>query len=282
MSSHSQVRTYRAAEHPNPLELIAQGFREIWSRRRLTRYLVQADLHRHGADTVLGNIWWVLDPLLQMLVYVILVSVIFQRATEDYALFVFAAILPWKWFSASVNDSITAVTTRERIIKQVSFPKIVLPVAATSSGIVSFAFGMIPLLGLTVLFYSDRLSLFFLLIPVVAVVQLVFTLGIAIFVSAVNVFFRDIGNVARHGMRIWFYLSPGLYGLDALTGNPTLQSLMRLNPWATLFESYRDLIYYGTFPQWGPLAILLVLSIVFLGIAMIFFKRVEPAFAKVL
>ncbi|HSG86806.1 MAG TPA: ABC transporter permease [Candidatus Limnocylindrales bacterium] len=282
MSSHSQVRTYRAAEHPNPLELIAQGFREIWSRRRLTRYLVQADLHRHGADTVLGNIWWVLDPLLQMIVYVILVSVIFQRATEDYALFVFAAILPWKWFSASVNDSITSVTSRERIIKQVSFPKIVLPVAATSSGIVSFAFGMIPLLGLMLLFYADRISLFLLLIPVVAVVQLAFTLGIAIFVSSVNVFFRDIGNVARHGLRIWFYLSPGLYGLDALTGNPTLQSLMRLNPWATLFESYRDLIYYGTFPQWGPLAILLVVSIVFLGIAMIFFKRVEPAFAKVL
>ncbi len=282
MSSHSQVRTYRATEHPNPFELIGQGFREIWSRRRLTRYLVQADLHRHGADTILGNIWWVLDPLLQMLVYVILVSVIFQRATEDYALFVFAAILPWKWFSASVNDSITAVTTRERIIKQVSFPKIVLPVAATSSGIVSFAFGMIPLLGLMLLFYSDRISLFLLLIPAIAVVQLVFTLGIAIFVSAENVFFRDIGNVARHGMRIWFYLSPGLYGLDALTGNPTLQSLMRLNPWATLFESYRDLIYYGTFPQWGPLAVLLVVSIVFLGIAMIFFKRVEPAFAKVL
>ena len=282
MSSHEQVHTYRAAEHPNPFQLIGQGFREIWSRRRLTRYLVQADLHHHGADTVLGNVWWVLDPLLQMMVYVILVSVIFQRATEDYALFVFAAILPWKWFSASVNDSITSVTSRERIIKQVSFPKIVLPVAATSSGIVSFAFGMIPLLGLMLLFYADRISLFLLLIPVVAVVQLAFTLGIAIFVSAVNVFFRDIGNVARHGLRIWFYLSPGLYGLDALTGNPTLQSLMRLNPWATLFESYRDLIYYGTFPQWGPLAILLVVSIVFLGIAMIFFKRVEPAFAKVL
>ncbi len=282
MSSHSQVRTYRAAEHPNPFQLIAQGFREIWSRRRLTRYLVQADLHRHGADTILGNIWWVLDPLLQMIVYVILVSVIFQRATEDYALFVFAAILPWKWFSASVNDSITSVTSRERIIKQVSFPKIVLPVAATSSGIVSFAFGMIPMLGLMLLFYSDRISLFLLVIPAVAVVQLVFTLAIAILVSAVNVFFRDVGNVARHGLRIWFYLSPGLYGLDALTGNPTLQSLMRLNPWATMFESYRALIYYGTWPDWGALAILLGLSVLGLGVAMVFFKRVEPAFAKVL
>jgi len=282
MSSSAQVRTFRAAEHPSPFELIAEGVREIWSRRRLTRYLVQADLHRHGADTVLGNIWWVLDPLLQMVVYVILVSVIFNRGGPDYPLFIFSAILPWKWFSASVNDSITSVTSRDRIIKQVNFPKIVLPVAATSSGIVSFAFGLIPLLGLMLLFYPDRITAYLLLIPVVAVVQLVFTLAIAVLVSAVNVFFRDVGNVARHILRIWFYLSPSLYGLDALTGNPTLQNLMRLNPWATLFESYRDLIYNGTAPLWGQLVILLAVSIVGLGLAMVFFKRVEPSFAKVL
>lgn len=282
MSGSAQVRTFRAAEHPNPLELVAQGVRDVWSRRRLTRYLVEADLHKHGADTVLGNIWWVLDPLLQMVVYVILVSIIFQVKTEDYALFVFSAILPWKWFSASVNDSITSVTTRERIIKQVNFPKLVLPVAASSSGIVSFAFGLIPLLGLMILFYSDRISPWLLLIPVVAVVQLAFTLAVAVFVSAVNVFFRDIGNVARHGLRIWFYLSPGLYSLDRLTENPTLQTLMRLNPWATLFESYRDLIYLGRAPDWIGLAVLFVVSIVLLGLAIVFFKRLEPSFAKVL
>jgi ABC-type polysaccharide/polyol phosphate export permease len=181
-----------------------------------------------------------------------------------------------------VNDSITSVTARERIIKQVNFPKIVLPVAATSSGIVSFAFGLIPLIGLMLLFYVDRISPWLLLIPVVAVVQLAFTLAIAVFVSAVNVFFRDIGNVARHGLRIWFYLSPGLYSLDALTDNPTLQSLMRLNPWTTLFESYRDLIYNGTAPPWSALVILLAVSVVLFGLAMVFFKRVEPSFAKVL
>jgi ABC-type polysaccharide/polyol phosphate export permease len=281
-STSPQVRTFRATEHPSPFALIAEGAREIWSRRRLTRYLVQADLHRHGADTVLGNIWWVLDPLLQMVVYVILVSVIFKRGGEDYPLFIFSAILPWKWFSASVNDSITSVTTRERIIKQVNFPKIVLPVAATSSGIVSFAFGLIPLLGMMILFYADRLSVYLVLIPIVAIVQLVFTLAVAVLLSAVNVFFRDVGNVARHALRIWFYLSPGLYSLDALTSNPTLQSLMRLNPWATLFESYRDVIYNGTPPLWGPLVILLVVSTLLLGLVIVFFKRVEPSFAKVL
>ncbi len=80
--------------------LIGQAAGEIRSRRRLIRYLVQADLKKKGADTLLGNVWWVLDPLLQMLVYVILVSVILDQHQPDYPLFIFAAILPWKWFTS--------------------------------------------------------------------------------------------------------------------------------------------------------------------------------------
>jgi ABC-type polysaccharide/polyol phosphate export permease len=282
MASTLQVRTFRASEHPNPLRLIGEGLRDVWSRRRLARYLVQADLAKHGADTVLGNVWWFLDPLLQMAVYVVLVSIIFARPTPDYPLFIFAAILPWKWFSASVNDAVTAVTARERIIKQVAFPKIVLPVAATSSGVVSFCFGLVPLLGLMVAFYSDRLSPYLVLIPVVAAVQLVFTLAVAIVLSAVNVFFRDIGNVARHGLRLVFYLSPALYSVDHLAGRHTLQTLMWLNPFTTLFESYRNVIYNGTSPYWEALAVLAVVSTLLLLAAIAIFKWLEPSFAKVL
>jgi ABC-type polysaccharide/polyol phosphate export permease len=281
-STAQQVRTFRAAEHPRPLELVSEGLREIWSRRRLTRYLVQADMHKTGADTVLGNIWWVLDPLLQMVVYVILVKVIFNRGGPDYPLFVFAAILPWKWFSASINEAITSVTMRERIIKQVNFPKLVLPVAATMGGVASFAFGLIPLIAMMFLFYSDRISLWLLLIPVVALAQLLFTLPVTIALAGINVFFRDVGNMARHILRIWFYLSPALYPLASLTSNPHLQALMRLNPWTTLFESYRALIYDVGPPDWIGLTVLSLVSIGLLFVAVVFFKRVEPSFAKVL
>src|SRR5207253_9073150 len=99
-------------------------------RRRLLRYLAHADLKRKGTDTFFGNVWWVLDPLLQMAVYVILVTAIFQRDTPAYPLFIFAAILPWKWFSTVVSDAITSVSGQDRLIKQIQFPKIVLPSAA--------------------------------------------------------------------------------------------------------------------------------------------------------
>lgn len=280
MTAH--VRVLRASDHPNPAVLIREGLADIWSRRRLTRYLVEADLAKHGADTLLGNIWWFLDPLLQMAVYVVLISIIFARPTPDYPLFIFAAILPWKWFSATINDAVTAVTARERIIKQVAFPKLVLPVAATASGIASFSFGLVPLLGLMVVFYADRLSPFLLLIPLVAGVQFLFSLSVAIVLSAVNVFFRDIGNVARHGLRLLFYLSPALYSIDHLASRPTIQQLMWLNPFTTLFESYRNLIYDGTWPHWDALIALALISVGLCVAAIVAFKWVEPSFAKVL
>ena len=274
----------RAARRPPATSLVAEGFRETWSHRRLTRYLVRADLKRHGSDTLLGNIWWVLDPLLQMIVYVVLIEVIFRVNKPAYPLFVFAAILPWKWFSSAVSDGIVSVTSRDRIIKQVKFPKIVLPVAATVGGIANFAFGLIPLLGLTILFFPDRLSPTFLLIPVIASVQFVFSLAFAILVAGINVFFRDIANVARHALRLWFYLSPALYAYDDVAHrlNGWVGRIEMLNPWTPLFESYRDVIYHGTMPNWLSLGVLLVVSTIFLVIATLFFKRVEPSFAKVL
>lgn len=273
---------------PNALRLIVSGLTDIWSRRRLTRYLVQADLSKHGADTVLGNVWWILDPLLQMGVYVVFVTLLVggTRKIEDYPLFVFAAILPWKWFSSAINDSILSVVARERIIKQVHFPKIVLPVAAAVSGIVNFAFGLIPLVAMILLFYRDRLSWTLILIPLVAVVQFAFTLGLSILASAINVFYRDVGNVARHVLRLWFYLSPALYSVEQVNtisaSHPEVGVVFGLNPFTVLFEGYRAVIYDGRQPSWTGLGILFLVSLVVLAVCTYVFKRLEPAFAKVL
>jgi ABC-type polysaccharide/polyol phosphate export permease len=271
---------------PAAPQLIRQGIAETLSRRRLIAYLVRADLKKKGTDTLLGNVWWVIDPLLQMLVYYVLVGVILQRGGEAYPLFIFCAILPWKWFQATVSDGTSAVVSQERLIKQIQFPKMVLPVAAVVAGIVNFAFGLIPLFALMLLFYADRLSAWVLLIPVIAAVQLVFSLAFAIGLAAINVFYRDIGNLSRHLMRFWFYLSPALYGPELITDlaqrYPIVGTVFNLNPWTHLFGAYRSLIYAGTAPDWGALGVVLAISVAMLALAILLFKRVEPAFAKVL
>ncbi len=295
MSATSEVpAAFRnAAGSRGPVALVGEAISDIRSRRRLVRYLVQADVRKRGADTLLGNIWWVLDPLLQMLVYVVFITIIVPKTQPDYPLFIFSAILPWKWFSASVGDATTSIVRSDQLIKQIQFPKIVLPVATASAGIVSFAFGTIAL-GLVMLAFSDRITIWLVFIPVIAVVQFVFTLAVALLVAAGNVFFRDLGNVVGHVLRLWWFLSPGLYSIQSLDqihffqSHPTLTTLANANPFAILFEAYRTVIYgTPTAPPSGPpnmpaLAVLLVASTIFLALTTMVFKRLEPNFAKVI
>ena len=291
-TSEAPAAFRHAAARPGPVRLVGEAIEDIRSRRRLVRYLVQADIKKKGADTLLGNFWWVLDPLLQMGVYVVFVSLILDVKTPDYPLFVLSAILPWKWFTTSIGDASSSVVSQEKLIKQIQFPKIVLPVAATTAGVVGFAFGLLPLAGIMLL-YPERISPFLVLIPVIAVVQYVFTLGVSFLVSAVNVFFRDLGNILRHFLRLWFYLSPALYSMAVLDAsatfqqNPLLRTLAHANPFAILFESYRAVIYgqpdgVPHAPDWLALTALLAASVVLTAIGAIVFKRLEPTFAKVL
>jgi lipopolysaccharide transport system permease protein/teichoic acid transport system permease protein len=272
--------------------MLGEAIGEVASRRRLLRYLVQADIKKRGVNTLLGNLWWVLDPLLLMAVYLVLVTVITSRSTPDYPLFLFAAILPWKWFTVATIDSANSVVSQTRLVKQIAFPKIVLPIAATTAGVVGFIFGLIPL-GAMFAFYPDRLSWFPVFIPVIAAVQFVFTLALGILVAAGNVFVRDLGNVLGHLLRLWWYLSPGLYSIALLSDHqlfdeyPILGTILMSNPFAVLLEAYRAVLY-GTptsppgLPDFGALGLLLVASVVLLAISTLVFKRLEPTFAKVL
>jgi lipopolysaccharide transport system permease protein len=277
------IRDAYRPRRPGILATLVETAREVSSRRRLIVYLVRADLKKRGADTILGNLWWIIDPLLTMLVYVILISVVFKTNLDAYPLFIFCAILPWKWFSSSVADAVTCITTRERIIKQVNFPKVVLPMAAATGGVASFAFGLIPLFLMLVLLYPAHLSIWVLALPVVALVQFVFSLAVALLAAAVTVFYRDVGNLANHVLRIWFYLSPALYSAGQLTdSHPEIATVYNLNPFATLFEAYRDLIYDGRAPNWEALGLVLLGSAGLLIVATFVFRRLEPAFAKVI
>lgn len=293
LATRSAVRR-EVSGAPGTLKLLREAIVEAASRRRLIRYLAAADMKKRGADTVLGNLWWILDPLLQMAVYVVFVEIISPRHQADYPLFIFAAILPWKWYSAVVADAVGSVVSQAKLIRQIAFPKIVLPLAVASADTVGFVWGLIPLLGL-MLFFPHRISAHLLWIPVIAAVQYVFSIATAIFLAAANVFFRDLGNVAQHLLRLWWFLSPGLFSLDQLQGlhfikdHPLLATLAGINPFAVLFTAYRTVIY-GTSdgngppgdPELLPLAALLVGSFGLVALVAIFFKRVEPDFAKVL
>lgn len=306
-------------DRPGSVALIRYAITDVWSRRRLIGYMVRADIKKRGVNTVLGNVWWVLDPLITMLIYVLVMTVIFQRSTPDFPLFLLSAMVPFKWFTQTIGSSTHAVTGREGLIKQIMFPKTILPVTSSLSQVVSFLFGMLVLFAVLLVAYTSHLTVQVLWVPLIAVVQFVFVLGFTFMVSGVTVFYRDVGIVIGHFMRLLFWILPILWSFNAVAGRGqaleeamgdvdrtlglplgTLFNILHYNPVAQLLESYRQVIYgdlaaipaadggrtlvwtTATPPDLPMLALIFVTGVVFVAIGTIIFKRLEPAFAKLL
>ena len=309
-----------STDRPGPVALIRNAITDVWSRRRLIGYMVRADIKKRGVNTVLGNVWWVLDPLITMLIYVLVMTVIFQRSTPDFPLFLLSAMVPFKWFTATIGSSTDAVIGKEGLIKQIMFPKIILPVTSDLSQVVSFLFGMLVLFGVLLVAYTSHLTIQVVWVPLIAVVQFVFVLGFTFMVSAITVFYRDVGIVIGHFMRLLFWISPILWSFNAVAGrgqaleevdgrcrqgpgpahrhalqHPPLQPGRtaagvvpqghlrqpgRHHDWPT---ARRELIWTpATHPDLPMLALIFVTGVVFVVIGTIIFKRLEPAFAKLL
>ena len=245
------------ADRPGPSASSARPSSRSLGRRRLIRYLVQADLHKKGADTLLGNLWWVLDPLLQMVVYVVLVSVIFQRGGPDYPLFIFARSCPGSGSSRRSTTASRRCRARSGSSSRSSSRRSSCRSRRSIAGIVNFAFGLIPLVALMLLFYRDRHRRSgSCCIPVVAVVQFVFTLALAVLRR------RAQRLLPRHRQRgpprpaaVVLPVAGAVLARPAdacdHASSRSSSSCCSLNPCATLFTAYRAVIYDGHAPRLG-------------------------------
>jgi ABC-type polysaccharide/polyol phosphate export permease len=264
---------------------ILESLASLLERRRLVWYLTISEIRNKGTNSLLGNVWWFLDPALQLFVYFLLVSVIFQQAQPAILLFLGSAILPWKWFTAALASATTSVRGREQVMRQIAFPHIVLPTASVLASVGNFLFALVPL-GALFLLYPDRLTPWAIAILPVAVVQLLWTIPAVILLSAVAVFFRDISNFIPHGLRLWFYLSPALFPIETLrdigSRHPWFNFFVDINPFTWIFSGYRDALYYGRAPEWGALGVLALASVPVTLLSIYLFRRASPLFVKVL
>jgi ABC-type polysaccharide/polyol phosphate export permease len=233
------------------------------ARRDLLRELVVSELKVSRAETSLGWIWWLLDPLLMMLIYWLVVVGILGRGQPAYApypIFILCALVPWKHFHTSASQSTRVLRAREALIKAVGFPTIVLPVSLVLSGFVYFLFGFVVLLAAAT-FWRSPLHTGSLLpliqVPPLMLLQVAVVAGICLPLASLGVAVRDLTNFMTHVLRVGFYLSPGLYGIDLvrelLLGNVggTAGQIgffaYMLNPFAVLISGYRDAVFYGRY-----------------------------------
>jgi lipopolysaccharide transport system permease protein len=251
--------------------------------RSLIQSLVARELKARYRGSVLGFFWSFINPLLLLLVYSFVFSVVLiNRGTvQPYEIFLFCGILPWTWFSSSVLESSNVLIGGGNLIKKVLFPAEVLPIVTVLANMVHFLLGL-PILFLFMAYRHVTPDLPGLVwFPVALLMQLVFTLGLALIVSSLTVHFRDIKDILGNLMTFWFFATPIIYDMTLFDDKPVGKLLINLNPFTHLAVTYQEILFYpGPVGHWKWLLALGVASIGVFLLGYFLFDRLRDSFAE--
>ena len=250
--------------------------------RGLIQSLVARELKARYRGSVLGFFWSFVNPLLLLLVYSFVFSTVMKNTMTDiqpYALFMFCGILPWTWFTSSLSEATNSLISGGNLIKKVLFPAEVLPIVSVLANLVNFLLGLVILVPSLVYFHRLHLSLNLLWFPVTVLVQLVFTLGLGLILSALAVHFRDIRDLLSNILMLWFFSTPIIYSWRQ-ENVQRYKTLFDLNPFTHLVISYQEILFFGPVGHWKWLLALGVASVGLFLAGYWLFDRLRDSFAE--
>lgn len=258
----------------------ALNFREMWEFRDLFLILASRDVKLRYKQTALGVIWVILQPLLASLIF----AVIFGRLANlpsdgmPYILFVYAGMLPWNLFSASLQRAGNSLISDSRLITKVYFPRLIIPIASSAAVLVDFCVAFIVMAGLLI-FYRVPPSLNMLMLPVLVLITLLVSVGVSLWLSALNVYYRDFMYALPFAIQVWMYASPLVYSGSIIPDR--WKPIYGLNPMSGIIDAFRwSLLGAGAFPSLTLGLAVVIGCIFFIGGAFVF-RRVERSFADV-
>jgi lipopolysaccharide transport system permease protein len=258
--------------------LITQQIKKVWQRRELLWYIVKLQMKAENKNKVLGFFWSFLNPLLLMLTYIVLVSIIFRRGGPQFPVLLFSALLSWIWFSSSLSRSVTSITSKVGIIQSVRFPLAILPLSGIIIGFFDWLFGFVILLPMLFIFEA-QLTVNILWLPVLLLIQFVGTIGACLIVAVWGTYLSDLGNIIGFVIRIALYLSPIMYTVQSVIPERLTTLYMLGNPFAGLLESYKNVLVLGTPPNEYVLVGAAVACVVFV-VGLWYFSRSEYKLVK--
>jgi len=266
------------------------NLRDLWIYRELVFFLTWRDLKVRYRQTALGAAWAILVPVVEMVVFTVLFGEIAQLSSEGipYAIFNFAALLPWGIFSKGLNDAGRSLVNNRNMITKVYFPRLVIPVASIGGGLADFAIGFVVLIGLVAYFNFSPLSTYtftlrpaLLTLPLFLLLALVTTLGVSLWFSALNVTYRDVGYALPFVTQVWFFLTPIIYSSSEILEKlpQGLRWIYAINPMVGVVEGFRWALL-GTETAPGVLTLISALvSLLVLVSGLFYFRRMERTFA---
>ncbi len=251
---------------------------ELWEFRDVLVMLTLRDVKLRYRQTALGVVWVVLQPLMAGAIFAVVFGHFAKLPSggRPYLLFVFAGLLGWNLFAGILQRAGNSLVTEARLITKVYFPRLLIPFAAAAAALVDFLVSLVVMVGL-LLWQGVWPGTWLLLLPVVLAVVLGLAVGISLWVSALNVRYRDFMYALPFFIQVWMYASPVVYGMELVPER--WRSVFALNPLTGVLEGFRAALLGGGRVVFAPLAVAGVMAFVALISGAFFFRRVEKDFA---
>jgi lipopolysaccharide transport system permease protein len=261
---------------------------ELWTYRHLLRMLVTRDLKARYKNSVFGIAWSFLQPLGMMIVLTFAFGIINKGPSDlpHYNVFVLAGYMAWTFFSASIVSGTGSIVANSGLVKKVYFPRLILPISVVFSNLANYLLGLPMYLAVSII-SGHPLTWTLLLLPVVIIIQVIFSIGLSLMLSTLHVFYRDTQFILDIGMLALFFLTPIWYDISHAQPFTAMGTtidmalwLRRLNPMASLVNIYQDLMYHNRvtdFDFWTRTA---VTSILFFIVGYMIFRHYSPRFGE--
>ncbi len=254
--------------------------KEIWQYRELLYFFSWRDFKVRYKQTVIGIVWAIFQPLISMVVFSIFFGYLAKMPSDDipYPIFVYVGLLLWQFFSGALTDISNCLVNQRDIITKVYFPRLILPISATFTKFIDFLFASLVLVGMMIYYgYTPRLS-GLLILPLLVFITFMAALGMGLFLSALNVKYRDVRYILPFFIQLMFFVTPVIYPAS-LTG--IYSWFLAMNPMTGVIKAARAALL-GNFPiNWTLLGISAAACFVILVFGFIYFKKTEKYFADI-
>ena len=252
-------------------------FKNLYNYRELLKTSVKKEVRSKYKNSFLGVVWSFLNPLLQIVVYAIIFSLILKNKQENYAIFLCCGIIPWTFFSIAINRSAFIMIENGNIIKKVYFPREIIPISVVLAETINFLISTLIILGFVII-GGIGITKYLLLYPIILIAQYLVIISIAFVVSSICVYFRDLQHFIGIFLQLLFYATPIVYSQDSIPSE--YQWILKINPMTYIINAYRDIFYYQKAFEILPLIILLFIGIVTSYVGYKIFYKLQKGFAE--
>jgi len=258
---------------------VSLPLRELWEHRELLFFLAWRDVTIRYKQTIFGATWAIIQPFLQMVAFSLIFGQLAKIPSDGipYPIFSYAALLPWNYFATALAKSSNSLVGSQNLITKVYFPRLILPVASVLPALLDFAIAFVVLLGMMV-FYGIAPTPAILLLPLLVLVTMMCALGCGLWLSALNVDYRDVGYVVPFLTQLWMVATPVAYPSSLL--DEPWRTLYGLNPMVGVIEGFRW-IMLGTQPPETLLFLSAGISLLLLVSGAFYYRRAERTFADI-